>query len=131
MSRPRAATLAVFAIAAALCVGACVYDLDDYPPHFDYDSATLGIFVNNLTFNGRYDYGFNPSFSQNAYRINWAAQFLPVSVPLSWTQRTLHVPFDRVELAYRSPAERLRRPRRSRESESPVCRNGNGSLCIT
>jgi hypothetical protein len=94
--RTTVAALSLYGVAVALCLGAYIYDLDNYPPQFDYDSATLGIFVNNLTFNGRYDYGFNPSFFQDAYRIGWAAHFLPVSVPLGWVQRTLGVAFDDV-----------------------------------
>lgn len=73
------------------------YRLDDYPPYLDYDSATLGIFVNNVSFHEDYATGFRHSaVTQDAYRADWAAEFLPASVVLSSVQRAFSIPPDRV-----------------------------------
>ena len=64
-----------------------------HPPYLDYDSATLGIFVNNLSFNKGYDDNFRGyKYSQHRYRTWWAAEFLPLSIPMSLLQRALGIP---------------------------------------
>ncbi len=69
------------------------YGLNKYPPYFDYDSATMSIFVNNLSYNGSYDFGFKSSNEfQDVYRQYWAAHFLPTSIPLSLIQTSLSIP---------------------------------------
>ncbi|MBI5504337.1 MAG: hypothetical protein HY899_06025 [Deltaproteobacteria bacterium] len=97
-SRPwRAMLLGAYAVALALSVWGYYYRLDQYPPYMDYDSATIGIFVNNLTFHGDVDYFFDqPMMSEDHYRMWWAAQFLPAAVVLSSLQRILHIAPDRV-----------------------------------
>jgi hypothetical protein len=87
----RAASLVARAVfAAALVVATWGYHqrLDDDPPYLDFDSATLGIFVNNVSFRDRYDDGFRDSLeAQNRYRARWAASFLPGAVVLGQVQR--------------------------------------------
>ena len=69
----------------------------NYPPYLDYDSATLGIFVNNVTYQDQYDHYFNKApIDQDQYRMYWAAHFLPAAIPLSWIQRLLRIPPSRV-----------------------------------
>ncbi len=63
------------------------------PPYLDYDSATLGIFVNNLSYGKTYDDHFRGyQYSQHRYRTWWAAEFLPLSIPMSLLQRALGIP---------------------------------------
>ncbi|MBI5504599.1 MAG: hypothetical protein HY899_07340 [Deltaproteobacteria bacterium] len=69
------------------------FRLDRYPPHLDFDSATLGIFVNNLTFHGKIDYFFDESPSQqDRYRMFWGAYFLAPAIALSGVQRLADIP---------------------------------------
>lgn len=35
-----------------------MYWLESFPRYVDFDSATLGIFVNDLSYHGRFDYSF-------------------------------------------------------------------------
>ncbi len=95
--RPHWALRAFFLVAFACATWGYWLRLDTYPPWMDFDSATLGIFVNNLSFQDRYDHQFNQSpVDQDRYRMYWAAEFLPVSVPLSRVQVALGIPPDRV-----------------------------------
>lgn len=88
--RIRAALLCFFAVTVLLAGFGCYYRVADDPPYIDYDSATMGIFVNNLTFHDQHDFFFRDQVSaQFRYRVAWATQFLPLAVPLSWTQRLL------------------------------------------
>ncbi len=69
------------------------FQWDCHPPYLDYDSATLGIFVNNLSYNKGYDDHFRGyQYSQHRYRTWWAAEFLPLGIPLSLVQRVLGIP---------------------------------------
>lgn len=62
------------------------------PPYLDYDTATIGIFTNNLTYHHQFDFGFRDSLdSQERYRGFWAAQFLAVATVLSALQAGLGV----------------------------------------
>jgi len=64
----------------------------------DFDGATLGIFVNNLTYQPRYDYYFAKSgVAQNEYRAAWSAFALPSSVLVSGVQQLLRIPYYRVD----------------------------------
>jgi MFS family permease len=85
-------------VAFTLSMWAYYWRLDNYPPYFDYDSSSLGIFVNNLTFHDRYDYFFERSpVEQDRYRQYWAAHFLPASTVMSAVQTLLGIPADRVD----------------------------------
>ena len=80
--------LVCFGASVLGALGGYYYDVANYPPYVDYDSATVGIFVNNLSFQNQYDYfPSDARLPQVEYRKVWAAQFLPVSIPLSWIQR--------------------------------------------
>jgi 4-amino-4-deoxy-L-arabinose transferase-like glycosyltransferase len=84
----------LFLIALGYAMAGYYWQLDDYPPYVDFDSATLGIFVNNVTYQPRYDHYFATSSQfQDQYRALWAAFFLPLSVPLSACQRVLRIPY--------------------------------------
>lgn len=66
------------------------FEVSRHPPYVDYDTATIGIFTNNLTFHGQYDHGLRDSLDfQDRYRGFWAAHFLPVGVALSVLQSAL------------------------------------------
>lgn len=97
--RDRTGVLARSLLLAAIATSTWVwlYRLDDYPPWLDFDSATLGIFVNNGSFHDDYAFGFRGSITdQNRYRANWAAEFLPATMVLSRVQRALDIAPDRV-----------------------------------
>ncbi len=83
----------LFVVAFASAIAGSVWRIDDYPPSMDFDAATLGIFVNNLSYQPRYDHYFAtaPAF-QDRYRALWAAFELPLTLPLSAVQRLLGVP---------------------------------------
>jgi hypothetical protein len=82
--------LGLFWVAVVMAGFGYYYQISDDPPYMDYDSATLGIFVNNLTLHDQHDYFFaDQEHSQLQYRSWWATQFLPLAVPLSWVQRLL------------------------------------------
>lgn len=67
-------------------------------PYFDYDDATQGIFVNDLSFRGDLDASFEGRPSrQDRYRVGFAAQRLAFSLPLSWIQRGLGLEHWQVE----------------------------------
>ncbi len=69
------------------------FEPDCHPPYLDYDSATLGIFVNNLSYNKGYDDHFRGyKYSEHRYRTWWAAEFLPLGIPFSLIQRILGIP---------------------------------------
>jgi len=88
---------AVFGVAIVVATWGYHQQFHNYPPYLDYDSATLGIFVNNVSFHDRYDFGFRDSpEEQNQYRADWAAHFLPASVVLSRIQLWFGIPPDRV-----------------------------------
>lgn len=73
------------------------YHRDRYPAWLDFDSATLGIFVNNVTYHGEYDHLFRTSpIDQDQYRARWAAHFLPAATVLGFVQRALSIPPDQV-----------------------------------
>lgn len=87
----------VFAIAACVVFAAYVHRIEAHPAYVDYDSATLGIFVNDLSFHERFDLTFHSSgVFQDRYRRAWAAAALPLSLPLSLVQRGLGIPPVRV-----------------------------------
>ncbi len=88
----------LFIVAVAYAMAGYYWRIDDYPPYMDFDSATLGIFVNNLTYQPRYDYYFATSgVAQNQYRAAWSAFALPSLVPVSGVQRLLRIPYYRVD----------------------------------
>lgn len=59
-------------------------------PYFDFDDATQGIFINDLSFRGAFDASFEGHADrQERYRVGFAAQRLAYSLPLSWIQRSL------------------------------------------
>jgi hypothetical protein len=59
-------------------------------PYFDYDDATQGIFVNDVSFRGDLDASFEGRPDrQDVYRTGFAAQRLAFTLPLSWVQRGL------------------------------------------
>ncbi len=74
-------------------------------PYFDYDDATQGIFVNDLSFRGDFDASFErrPD-KQDRYRTGFAAQRLAYSLPLSWLQRGLGLAAWQVEDLLRAAA---------------------------
>jgi hypothetical protein len=83
----------IYVLIFLLFAAGAFYGSDKYPPYFDYDSATMSIFVNNLSYNGSYDFGFKSSNEfQDVYRQYWAAYFLPTSIPLSLIQTSLSIP---------------------------------------
>lgn len=95
--RLRLAARALFAVALVVATWGYHQRLDDDPPWLDFDSATLGIFVNNASFRDHYDEGFRDSLeAQDRYRTRWAASFLPGSVVLSEVQSLLAIPPDGV-----------------------------------
>ncbi len=101
-TRPPRWLVSVLVGACLLAVWIACTDLHNYPPYLDYDSATLGIFVNNVTFHDEFDHRLNPALDfQSRYRGFWAAQFLPVAVPLSWLQSALRLPPDEVGIMLR------------------------------
>ena len=76
-----------------LFTAAAFYGLNKYPPFIDYDSSTMSIFINNLSYNSSYDFGFkNSNKDQDIYRQYWAAHFLPTSIPMSTIQRLFLIP---------------------------------------
>ncbi len=78
----------VLAAGVLACLGAWVAGTP--LPYFDYDDATQGIFVNDLSFRHSLDASFagRPD-RQDLYRTAFAAQRLPFSLPLSWIERGL------------------------------------------
>lgn len=96
-SRPATVARAFLVVALLLSTWGFHYRLDDCPAYLDYDSSTLGIFVNNVSFHDDYAYGLrNSTVDQDLYRAAWAAEFLPASVVLSRLQRWLGVSPDGV-----------------------------------
>jgi hypothetical protein len=90
-------SFAALGLAFVLSCWGWFWRLDDLPPWLDFDSATLGIFVNNESFREDYAYGFRDSpVDQDRYRADWAAEFLPATVVLSALQRMLGIPPDAV-----------------------------------
>ena len=83
----------LFATALAIALAGTRTARRNFPPYADLDSATIGIFVNNLSSLRPAAAGFvdSPLF-QDQYRAAWAIHFLPVSVPLSWLQRLSRTP---------------------------------------
>ncbi len=79
---------AVLAAGIAACLAAWIAGVQI--PYFDYDDATQGIFVNDLSFHGDFDASFEGHANrQDRYRVGFAAQRLTFSLPLSWIQRAL------------------------------------------
>ena len=86
-----------------------MYEIGRYPRYVDFDSATLGIFVNDLSY-----HRFGHSFAfpnrdagypdQEWYRLRWAASALPLTLPLSWLQRALRIAPEHVGLLIRGAA---------------------------
>jgi len=83
----------LFVVAFAYAIAGQVWRIDDYPPFMDFDAATLGIFVDNLSYQPRYDHYFATAAAfQDRYRALWAAFALPLTLPLSAVQRLLAIP---------------------------------------
>jgi len=83
----------LFVLAFAYAIAGQVWRIDDYPPFMDFDAATLGIFVDNLSYQPRYDHYFATAAAfQDRYRALWAAFALPLALPLSAVQRLLAIP---------------------------------------
>jgi hypothetical protein len=86
-----------------------VFEIERYPRYLDFDSATLGIFVNDLSHH-RFGHSFtspnrdaeNPE--QEWYRLRWAASALPLTLPLSWLQRAFRIAPEHVGLLIRGSA---------------------------
>ncbi len=78
---------AVLAAGIATCLAAWIAGAPI--PYFDYDDATLGIFVNDLSFHGDLDASFEGTDGVDRFRVGWAAQRLPFTLPLSWIERAL------------------------------------------
>ena len=106
----KARASAAFLVAA--CLVACagyVYDIGRYPRYVDFDSATLGIFVNDLSYH-QFGYSFTSSVrdverpEQEWYRLRWAASALPLTLPLSWLQRAFRIPPEHAGLLIRGAA---------------------------
>lgn len=57
LTRLRTPAAALAVATAFACLG-LVYWLESFPRYVDFDSATLGIFVNDLSYHGRFDYSF-------------------------------------------------------------------------
>jgi hypothetical protein len=100
------------AFLAATCLFACagyVYEIGRYPRYVDFDSATLGIFVNDLSYH-QFGYSFTSSIrdverpEQEWYRLRWAASALPLTLPLSWLQRAFRIAPEHVGLLIRGAA---------------------------
>jgi hypothetical protein len=100
------------AFLAATCLVACagyVYEIGRYPRYVDFDSATLGIFVNDLSYH-QFGYSFTSSVrdverpEQEWYRLRWAASALPLTLPLSWLQRAFRIPPEHAGLLIRGAA---------------------------
>jgi 4-amino-4-deoxy-L-arabinose transferase-like glycosyltransferase len=88
---------ALFGLSLVAATWGFHYRPGDYPPWLDYDSAALGIFVNNISYREHYDAVFRDSTkAANVFRASWAASFLPAMAPLSVVQRALDIPPDRV-----------------------------------
>ena len=99
-----------FLAAACLFAGAgYVYEIGRYPRYVDFDSATLGIFVNDLSYH-RFGHSFTfPNRDaeypeQEWYRLRWAASALPLTLPLSWLQRAFRIAPEHVGLLIRGAA---------------------------
>ncbi|MFN2375272.1 MAG: hypothetical protein ABR538_01965 [Candidatus Binatia bacterium] len=85
-------TKLAFVAGLSIALWGFYFEVSRYPPYVDYDTATIGIFTNNLTWQGQYDHGFRDSLDfQERYRGFWAAHFLPVGVVLSVLQSALGV----------------------------------------
>lgn len=84
--------LCFLGLLTVICVAACIVQIDRFPPYIDPDTATDGIFLNNLILNQKFDYPFSqtPGF-QNQYRSWYAAQRLPIMLPLSILAKNLIV----------------------------------------
>ena len=54
----RGGSLAAFALALAFAFAGGLWSPADSPPYFDFDASTEAIFVNNLSFQDRYDHYF-------------------------------------------------------------------------
>ena len=108
-SSPRTSAVALLVAATLACFGS-VYKLGNYPRYTDFDSATLGIFINDLSYHGRFDYSFvfpnraEEYSGQEDYRRHWAAAALPLTLPLSWVQRALRIHPRNVGLLIRGAA---------------------------
>lgn len=89
-------TRVILAAGAAACLATWLFGAR--LPYFDYDDATQGIFVNDLTFLGSLDASFaGKTDPQDVYRKGFAAQRVSYSIPLSWAQRALRMPRWKVE----------------------------------
>ncbi len=85
--------------AALFCLSLFFIKLDSAPPYFDYDCATEGIFLNNLSFKNSYDHYFSTSESfQDKFRASYAAYRLPLTYPLSILRSLFQVPSWNVDL---------------------------------
>jgi hypothetical protein len=106
---PRPAIVgAVLGAAIAVAVVLALWRLDEYPCYVDFDTATVGIFVNDLAVHGAFDFSFAGSPTlQDRYRVWWAAAALPLTVPLSWLERLLALPPQRVGTLVRAVASCL------------------------
>lgn len=92
-----ALTPSAFAVVFVIVLAGALAVPRNYPPYADLDSATIGIFVNNLSAHRHPSAGFSESMLfQDRYRTAWAIHFLPVSVPLSWLQRCCRSPAGQV-----------------------------------
>jgi hypothetical protein len=99
VSRPRKIqACGLLILSAILALTASIISPTKSGRFVDLDSATLGIFINNLTFHYRYDFSFSgsPEF-QDQYRSWWAAAALPLTAPASGLQRLLRLPPERVD----------------------------------
>jgi hypothetical protein len=86
------------------CLG-LVFQLERHPGFVDFDAATIGIFVNDLTIHGRFDHAFaGSSVLLDAYRLRWAAFALPLTFPLSVAQRLTRTTPDEMSLFLRIAA---------------------------
>lgn len=97
--------LARLVLAAGIAACLATWALGTRIAYFDYDDATQGIFINDLSFRGDFDASFEGRPGrQDRYRTRFAAQRLAFSLPLSWLQRGLGLERWQVEDLLRAAA---------------------------
>jgi hypothetical protein len=93
MAQDVRSTIARGGLVAAVAVCLATWLVGVRLPYFDYDDATQGIFVNDVSFRADLDASFEGRPDrQDVYRTAFAAQRLAFTLPLSWVQRGLQLP---------------------------------------